>query len=93
MFTVQLEGGRERERQREERDGKKRAQKGAYTRGRVWPGLPGPASCQRHGQSAPASARRGWDHGGGDQIGGEGRGLRTLELKAAEAGNGHERLS
>lgn len=62
---------------------------GAYTRGRVWPGLPGPASCQRPGQSARGSARRGGDHGGGDQMGGEGRGLRTLELKAAKAGNGH----
>lgn len=62
---------------------------GAYTRGRVWPGLPGPASCQRRRQSAPGSAWRGWDHGGGDPIGGQGWGLGTLEPKAPWAGNRH----
>lgn len=95
MFTVRFEGGRKgaREKEREWREMERGSPEGAYTRGRVWPGLPGPASCQRRGQSATGSARRGGDSGGGDPQGGEGRGFRTPELEAAKAGHGHQRPS
>lgn len=81
--------GRKGAREKERREMERESREGAYTRGRVWPGLPGPASCQPHHQSAPGSAWRGWDHSRGDRIGGKGRVLGTLELKAAGAGTGY----
>lgn len=85
--------GRKGAREKERREMERESREGAYTRGRVWPGLPGPASCQRHRQSAPGSAWKGWDRGGGDRIGGVRLGLGTLELKTTRAGKGYLRLS
>lgn len=51
------------------------SREGAYTRGRVWLGLPGPASCQRRRQSAPGISWKGWDLGRPARRRGERRGL------------------
>lgn len=68
---------------------RERAQKGLIRGGGFGRDSQAPPPVSAMANQRPVVLRRGWDHGGGDQIGGEGRGFRTLELKAAEAGNGH----
>lgn len=63
------------------------SREGAYTRGRVWLRLPGPASCQRRRQSSPRSSWRGWDHG--DPLEGKRRGASTVVPEAAGAVTWH----